>query len=163
MTIVYTQLMRTIAEARSEPLFKVDELNKLISSGHLKKTMLRDRFGGRSITKSEKEKGYYTMSDVEQAYKDAAETISDARKAYDNVIQSFRSAIKNDMASISASADRVQKEAAKQMQAYRGVIELMSSENMLLAIQNAERLAYALKAISELEQHRITFSVMEKG
>jgi aspartyl/asparaginyl-tRNA synthetase len=163
MAIIYTPVMTAIAKARGQPLYKVADLEKWILTGILKQTMLGFRLGGKNLTKHDNEKGYYTMSDVEQAYKEAAEVISESKKAYDNVLQSFRSAIKNDLASIGASADRVQKEAAKQMQAYRGVIDLMSSENMLLAIQNAERLASALKAISELEQHRITFSVMEKG
>lgn len=164
MAIIYSQLMRTIAEARSEPTWLLSDIHKHIASGELSWRMLNRGIGLRkAYSKSEREKGSHVMADVTEAYKEAAETIEAAKKAYDAVMTSFRATIKNDLASIGASADRVQKEAAKQMHAYRGVIDLMSSENMLLAIQNAERLASALKAISELEQHKITFSVMEKG
>ena len=53
------------------------------------------------------------MSDVSEAYQEAQKVIDEAQAAYNKVLQGFRSVIKNDLSSISASADKVQAEVGK--------------------------------------------------
>lgn len=100
------------------------------------------------------------MSDVKKAMEDGLHEIDEALAGYNRVLVQFRSTIKNDLSSLAASAAKVQAENAKIAQACRAVIEVMTSPDMEEAIANAERLANALKAISELKSHNITFAVL---
>lgn len=102
------------------------------------------------------------MGDTEQAYIEATKTLSEANEAYNKVLNSFRSTIKNDLASISASGVKVQAETAKMRQAYTDAVTTLTSKEMISAIENAERLATALQAISSLQNHSITFAVLDK-
>jgi hypothetical protein len=105
--------------------------------------------------------GDWFMSDVDNAYQEAAETISKASEAYRAVVAEFKSTIKNDVASISASAAKLQAEHVKAVSAARATIAVLASKEMQDAIANAERLATALTAISELKSHNITFAVLD--
>lgn len=102
------------------------------------------------------------MADVEAAYKEAVEKVGGARDAYTKLIQEFKGHIKNDMSSISASADRVLRENEKMRAAYDAAAKTLNSQEMMQAIANAERLAKALECISALQSHSITFAVLDR-
>ena len=112
-------------------------------------------------TGATRNEGDYSMSDVSEAYEKANLVISNANTAYNKTVVDFRSTIKNDMTSISASADKVQKESVKLSAAYRASISLLNSPEMITAIANAERLAAALTAISQVQPNKIAFAVIE--
>ena len=112
-------------------------------------------------TGATRNEGDYSMSDVSEAYEKANIVISNANTAYNKTVVDFRSTIKNDMTSISASADKVQKESVKLSAAYRASLSLLNSPEMITAIENAERLAAALTAISQVQPNKIAFAVIE--
>lgn len=134
------------------------DVNKWILAGGLEWALIDGRSRGLRHPKSDDE----IMSDVSAAYEKATTDIEGARAQYDKVIASFRSQVKNDLSSISAASDRVQAETAKIQRACHSAVSLMTSPEMISAIENAGRLATALKVISELESHSITFAVLDK-
>jgi hypothetical protein len=138
-------------------MYRESALDAWIVAGGLETVMLDSR-----ANKSEDPKGvYYQMSDVEQAYIKTTEIISKAKEGYDAVLADFRSAVKNDLASISAAADRAQKEAAKINASYRQTIDTLRSNEMQEAIVNAERLAIALEKIAQVKGRNLTFSLLD--
>ena len=110
----------------------------------------------------ERNEGDIRMGDVTKAYKDAAKMVEDAADIYNSAIGKFRSTIKNDLASISSSADRVTREHAKVSAAYQATAQMLISPDMAIAIDNAERLARALESIAALKSHSLTFAVLDK-
>lgn len=73
----------------------------------------------------------------------------------------FLSEATNYVASIRASVDAVRMEGMRLDVACTNSIAMLTSSQMESAIKNAERLATALKAISELRSHSITFAVLD--
>lgn len=100
------------------------------------------------------------MGDTAEAYEKANEIVSTAQTAYAKLLQEFRGAIKNDLASIAASAAKVQAETAKMATAYSNCMATLNSPGMETAIKNAERLAEALAAISQVQPNKIAFAVL---
>lgn len=139
--------------------FRADELDAWILSGGL--LWQGPVLGGRTRGEQQNE-GDYSMADVEQAYKEAANKVGAAKEAYSKIVADFKGNIKNDLTSISASADRVLRENEKMRAAYAAAAGLLTSPEMEKAIANAERLAKALEAISALQSHSITFAVIDK-
>jgi hypothetical protein len=131
-------------------------MDKWIVAGGLSWNLIEGR------DKSVGEKGYEIMSDVQEAYKKSQGDIDAACAAYNKSIDKFRSTIRNDLSSISSSAEKVKGECNKMGDAYQRAINTLTSEGMIAAIANAERLATALQAISELQSHSITFAVLDK-
>ena len=101
------------------------------------------------------------MSDVEKAYEEANESISKAEEAYHATISRFRSTIKNDLSSISSSASKTVNESEKINTAYAKAISQLTSADMEKAIQNAERLASALKTISDAKSTEVYFKLFD--
>lgn len=138
--------------------FSLKEVNAYIRAGGLQWNMLMDG----KTTKGKKREGDYQMTDITPEYEKANQVISNAQAAYNKTLDQFRSTVKNDLASISASADRVQRENEKMRSAYEAAAGMLTSPEMEKAIANAERLATALQAISALQNHSITFAVLDK-
>lgn len=113
-------------------------------------------------TATMRHEGDFAMSDVEAAYKEAVEKVGSAQEAYLRLAKTFKGEIKNDITSISASADRVLRENEKMRAAYEAAAKTLTSPEMVQAIANAERLAKALESISALQSHSITFAVLDK-
>lgn len=111
-------------------------------------------------SKSEKEQGIVQMSDVKEAYEQAARDIAGAKEAYDKSVAAFRSQVKNDLASIAAAAERVKVESQKMNASYRATIDALNSDDMKRAIDNAERIAAALTSISGVRGSSLTFAVL---
>jgi len=145
----------TTKNDRGDATFRAAEIEAWQVAGGLEWVLL-----GKS-TGATRNEGDYLMSDVTEAYEKANLVISNANTAYNKTVVDFRSTIKNDMTSIAASADKVQKESVKLSAAYRASISLLNSSEMITAIENAERLAAALTAISQVQPNKIAFAVIE--
>jgi hypothetical protein len=136
--------------------WRKSDLDAFVIAGGLQWTLLSEAPSKERIREEK-----FIMSDVEQAYEAATEQISKANEAYNKAIAGFRGTIKNDLASIAASGEKVTVEAGKIQRQCQAAVATMTSPEMLAAIQNAERLAQALKSISELQSHKITFAVLD--
>ena len=82
-------------------------------------------------------------------------------KTYEERLTQFRSQCKNDVVSLEAAARKTEDAALRMNRAYTGMFEQLNGVDMMKAIENAERLAAALKALSELQAHRLTFAVLD--
>lgn len=75
-------------------------------------------------------------------------------------LHAFRSTIKNDLSSISASGERIRDEARKISVGVDAAIKQMAGPEMRAAVENAERLVVALQSIHDLKSTRLAFAVM---
>jgi len=91
---------------------------------------------------------------------DAAAKLWDA---YKDRLHEFRSAVKNDVASLEAAARKTADAAVRINKSYAEVFAQLNGDEMARAIDNAERLARALDAIAHLQGHRLMFAVVDQG
>ena len=92
----------------------------------------------------------------------ATESANRANTSLENLdvtVRKFRERIKNDLSSMKASSDRVQSEVSQMSEKYKAAQEILTSPVMEKAIANAERLAIALKQISELSETKLSVAV----
>jgi hypothetical protein len=101
--------------------------------------------------------------DMKDEFEASIEKAVDAKEKLTETLKDFRGQVKNDLVSIGAAGDRVREETRKIKLAVDNVIVSMNSPEMLAAIQNAERLAAALKIIDELKTARVAFAVISEG
>lgn len=97
--------------------------------------------------------------EIETVATESADRANSALENLDVTVKKFRERIKNDLSSMKASSDRVQSEVLQMQSQYKAAQELLTSPVMERAIENAERMATALKAISELSTTKITVGV----
>jgi hypothetical protein len=97
--------------------------------------------------------------EIETVATESADRANSALENLDVTVKKFRERIKNDLSSMKASSDRVQSEVLQMQSQYKAAQELLTSPVMERAIANAERMATALKAISELSTTKITVGV----
>lgn len=83
-------------------------------------------------------------------------------KSYEAKLQSFRSMVKNDVSSLEASARKTTEAVQRMTKAYGDVVTQLNSDQMLQAVQNAERLAAALGALAQLQSHKLVFAVTDQ-
>lgn len=93
--------------------------------------------------------------ELQKQYESAAELW----KAYEKRLHDFRSAVKNDISSLEAGARKTTEAVVRMNKAYSDVFVQLNSAEMATAIANAERLATAMKALSELQPHKLAFTV----
>ena len=140
--------------------FKEEDIRKAIIMGAANWALINSRPIGSNIKTYE---GIYIMSDVEEAYKNANDVIGKAQDQYNKIVQSFRGSIKNDLTSISSSADKTVKECEKIQKSYVAVAELLTTDKMEQAIKNAERLANALSVLAEVKSTELNLTLLDKG
>lgn len=75
----------------------------------------------------------------------------------------FRGSIKNDLTSMKAASERVQTEVMQMQEKYRQAQAMLTTPEFMQAIQNAERMATALKAIQELTETKVSVAVFGGG
>lgn len=97
-----------------------------------------------------------TKEILQQEYAD----IASIWETYDKQLHNFRSQVKNDVASIEASGNKTVAALGRMNKAYNEVFQQLNSDDMLRAIQNAERLSAALQSINSLTNHKLTFAVI---
>lgn len=81
---------------------------------------------------------------------------------YQEVVKNFRATVKNDIAAVKASAVATEETVNRIGKVYRDTAAMLTTPEFKLAIENAERMAAALKSITELQSHSITFAVLDK-
>lgn len=94
------------------------------------------------------------------------ENYEEAKKLWDNYdvrLREFRSAVKNDVASLEAAARKTTEAVQKMNLAYGNVIRLMNSEEMKTATENAERLAAAMSVLANLQSHKLSIAVIDNS
>lgn len=97
--------------------------------------------------------------EIEVVATESADRANSALEKLDVTVKKFRERIKNDLSSMKASSDRVQSEVIQMGERYKEAQEILTNPTMEKAIANAERLATALKAISELSETKLSFAV----
>ncbi len=97
--------------------------------------------------------------EIEVVSTESADRANTALENLDTTVRKFRERIKNDLSSMKASSDRVQSEVSQMSEKYKAAQAILTSPEMERAITNAERLAVALKAVSELSETRLNFAV----
>lgn len=97
--------------------------------------------------------------EIEVVATESADRANSALENLDVTVKKFRERIKNDLSSMKASSDRVQSEVIQMGARYKEAQEILTNPTMEKAIANAERLATALKAISELSETKLSFAV----
>ena len=90
----------------------------------------------------------------------AAETALQSLKAS---LDKFKSTIANDLTAIKAASSRVQSETLQMKQAYQAAQVMLTTVEFERAVANAERMAVALKAISELSDTKLSVAVFSGG
>jgi negative regulator of replication initiation len=88
--------------------------------------------------------------------------VRSALKLYEDTVVKFRSSVKNDIASAKSSAIAIAENVRRMGDVYHSTAAMLTTPEFEKAIANAERMATALKAISELNSHSITFAVLDK-
>jgi predicted phage tail protein len=101
--------------------------------------------------------------DVEQAAVETSGAAEEALKSLKVAMDKFKSTLANDLTSIKAAGSRVQSEALQMKQAYQAAQAMLTTAEFERAVANAERMATALKAISELSETKLSVAVFSGG
>lgn len=94
---------------------------------------------------------------------ESAERAEDSINRLRGVVNDFRSVLKNDLSSMKAASERVQNEVLQMHEKYRQAQTLLTTPEFAKAIENAERMATALKAIQELTETKVSVAVFSGG
>jgi len=98
--------------------------------------------------------------DMEAMSKEAISNADDALKGLKATLDKFKSTLANDLTSIKASSTRVQNETTQMKQAYINAQAVLTTPDFERAIVNAERMAAALHAISQLQTTKVSVAVV---
>jgi len=101
--------------------------------------------------------------DIEQHAVEVSGTAEEALKSLKAGLDNFKSTLTNDLTAIKASGTRVQNEVLQMKQAYQAAQTVLTTPEFERAVENAERMAIALKAISELSETKLSVSVFSGG
>jgi hypothetical protein len=102
------------------------------------------------------------LMDMNASLAETHEKVQELWKQYDDKMKAFRGVVKNDIVSLEASARKTTEAVHKMNTAYGNVITQLTSDDMVTAIQNAERLVVAMQALATLQAHKLVFSVAEQ-
>lgn len=100
---------------------------------------------------------------IELASEEAADRAKSAIERLETHLAAFRSKIGNDLTSIKAASQRVQTEVQSMSDKYVVAQSILTSPEFEKALLNAERMATALKAISELSDTKLSVAVFGGG
>ncbi len=101
--------------------------------------------------------------DIEQTAVEVSGAADEALRSLKATLDKFKSSIGNDLTAIKAASARVQSETQQMKQAYQTAQAVLTNPEFERAIVNAERMAVALKAISELSQTKLSVAVFSGG
>lgn len=101
--------------------------------------------------------------DLEQAAVEVSGSAETALKSLKASVDKFKSTITNDLTSMKAASSRIQSETNQMKQAYSETQALLTTAEFERAVQNAERMAVALKAISELSGTKLNVTMFTEG
>jgi len=100
---------------------------------------------------------------LELASVEASERAEAAMAKLEKHLETFRGRVGNDLTSIKAASQRVQTEVATMSEKYVAARDLLTSPDFERAIANAERMATALRSISELSETKLSVAVFNGG
>ena len=98
---------------------------------------------------------------MERTLQTAIDETDTAFQQYDKLRSKFRAEIKNDVASVEASAKKISAEFLRIATALENIQRTYTSGEFVAAVANAERLARALESIQKLSSSKLTFAVIE--
>ena len=101
--------------------------------------------------------------DIEQHAVEVSGAAEEALKSLKASLDKFKSTLANDLTSIKAAASRVQSETLQMKQAYQAAQSMLTTPEFERGVANAERMAAALKAISELSETKLSVAVFSGG
>lgn len=101
--------------------------------------------------------------DIEQQAVEVSGAAEAALKTLKESLDKFKSTLANDLTSIKAAASRVQNETLQMKQSYQAAQAILTTPEFERAMANAERMAVALKAISELSETKLSVAVFSGG
>lgn len=101
------------------------------------------------------------LMDIQTELKANYDSAAELWSKYEKQLDRFRSAVKNDVASLEASVRKIS-EAMQRMNKHVGeVVQRMNSTDMQLAITNAERLAAAVNALASVQSSKLTVAIVD--
>jgi hypothetical protein len=101
--------------------------------------------------------------DIEQTAVEASGAAEEAMRSLKVAMDKLKSTLANDLTSIKAAGSRVQSEALQIRQAYKAAEDILTTAEFERAVANAERMAAALKAISELSETKLSVTMFSSG
>lgn len=101
--------------------------------------------------------------DIEDHAVEVSGVAEEALKSLKASLDKFKSTLANDLTSIKAAGTRVQSECLQMKQAYQAAQAMLTTAEFERAVANAERMAAALKAISELSDTKLSLAVFSGG
>lgn len=101
--------------------------------------------------------------DIEQNVVEVSGAAEVALKSLKTLLDKFKSTLGNDITSIKAAGARVQSEMIQMKQAYQVAQSILTTPEFERAVANAERMAVALKSISELSETKLSVAVFSGG
>ena len=101
--------------------------------------------------------------DIEQHAVEVSGAAEEALKSLKASLEKFRSTLANDLTAIKAASSRVQSETLQMKQAYQAAQSMLTTPEFERGVANAERMAVALRAISELSETRLSVAVFGGG
>ncbi len=93
---------------------------------------------------------------------ECADRAIEAVEKLNAVVDKFSKNYKNDLVSMKAVSQRIQDETSRMREKYLATQELLTSADFERAIANAERMATALKAISEVSSAHLSVSLLKE-
>lgn len=106
---------------------------------------------------------YGLLEKAKEVIEGEIDTVGRLSTSYITAVKKIRSELQNDVESIAKASQRLGTETSKMLSAYRGVVELWTSEDMKEAINNAERLTKALAELAAVERAKVSISVFGNG
>lgn len=103
------------------------------------------------------------LMNVIEALEGNYEQASQLWARYKSRLDDFRANVKNDVVSLEASARKSTEATNKMTAAYGQVITLLNSDEMRIAVDNAERLAAAMQTLASLQSHKLVFAVTDQS
>lgn len=101
--------------------------------------------------------------DIEETSVEVSGKAEEALASLKVAVDKFRGHIAGDLTSIKAASSRIQTEALQIKQVYQATASMLTSEDFVAAVANAERMAVALRAISELSDTKLSVAVFSGG
>lgn len=101
------------------------------------------------------------MAVSDEMIQEQIEALQGTLDRYHDLTHKFRGEVKNDISSVKAQAVATEETVNRIGKAYAATARLLTTPEFERALSNAERMAAALKAISDLNSHSITFAVLD--
>lgn len=103
---------------------------------------------------------YQSMATTEERFDEATAAVDSAYQRFKEARDKLTGSLRNDAASVASASEKMVASMRRVGEATREVETLLTSERMMQAIANAERLASALTAIAEVRKSEVTFAVI---